>query len=58
MDKPNRHSQRPSRGLSRFFSPKIEDSLRLRVLALAALWLAATSLAWVGGGFSLPILGA
>ena len=42
----------------RLFSPRIEDSLRLRALALAALWLAATSLVWVGGGFTLPILGA
>ncbi len=42
----------------RLFSPRIEDSLRLRVLVLAALWLAATSLVWVGGGFTLPILGA
>ena len=56
-------SQHPRRGLSRFFSPqrffspRIEDSLRLRMLALAALWLAATSLLWVGGG-NLPILGA
>ena len=32
--------------------------MRLRVLALAALWLAATSLAWVGGGLTLPLLGA
>ena len=57
MAKTAQPSQRPSRGLSRLFSPRIEDSLRLRVLALAALWLAATSLVWVGGGY-LPILGA
>ncbi len=32
--------------------------MRLRTLALAALWLSAMSLAWVGGGLTLPILGA
>ena len=68
MDKTVQTSQLPSRGssgfisprrfFSRFFSPRIEDSLRLRVLALAALWLAATSLIWVGGGLILPVLGA
>ena len=60
----DKSSQGQKRGLlrffsaRRFFSPRIEDSLRLRTLALAALWLSAMSLAWVGGGLTLPILGA
>ena len=35
--------------LSQVFSGKVEDSLRLRLLALATLWLVALSIAWVGG---------
>ena len=40
---------RHRRGLSRFFSDKVDDSLRLRLLVLAAFWLTALSVAWVGG---------
>ena len=36
-------------GFSGFFSGKVEDSLRLRVLGLATFWLVAISVAWVGG---------
>ena len=36
-------------GLSGFFSGKVEDSLRLRLLGLATFWLVALSVAWVGG---------
>lgn len=35
--------------LSSFFSSQTEDSFRLRMLALAGLWVASTGLAWVGG---------
>ena len=35
--------------LSRLFSGKVEDSLRLRLLGLAGFWLAALAVAWVGG---------
>ena len=37
------------RPISRLFSRKVEDSLRLRLLGLAAFWLVAVSVAWVGG---------
>ena len=48
---------RPKNWLSRFFSPRIEESLRLRVLALASLWTAGLGLAWVGGDLWLSLLG-
>lgn len=35
--------------LSRAFSGKVEESLRLRFLGLATFWLVALALAWVGG---------
>ena len=35
--------------ISRFFSGNVEESLRLRVLTLAAFWLVAIAVAWVGG---------
>ena len=38
-----------SRVLSGILSGKVEDSLRLRLLGLAAVWLVALALAWVGG---------
>ena len=45
-----RPSSRPYRErLSRLFSEKVEDSLRLRLLALATFWLVAIAVAWVGG---------
>ena len=37
------------RMLSGVLSGKAEDSLRLRLLALASFWLVAMALAWVGG---------
>ena len=39
----------PVKGLSGTLSGKVEDSLRLRILGLTAYWLAAISVAWVGG---------
>ncbi|MDP7084341.1 MAG: hypothetical protein QGH97_08215 [Dehalococcoidia bacterium] len=42
---------------SRLFSPRIEDSLRLRVLTVFSLWLAALALAWVGGNLWLSLIG-
>ena len=42
---------------SRVFSPRLEESLRLRVLTVATLWLAALALAWVGGNLWLSLLG-
>jgi protein-glutamine gamma-glutamyltransferase len=38
-------------------SPKVEESLRLRVLGLAVLWLAALSLVWAGGSLWLSLGG-
>ena len=55
--KSNAPNNKGSQGrLSRFFSPRIEDSLRLRLLVLASLWLAGVSLVWVGGGLELSLL--
>ena len=42
---------------SRLFSPRIEDSLRLRVLTVFSLWLAALAQAWVGGNLWLSLIG-
>ena len=42
---------------NRFFSTRIENSLRLRVLVLASLWLGAIGVAWVGGDLRLTLLG-
>ena len=47
----------PRGRLSRFFAPHIEDSLRLRALVLASLWLAGVSLVWVGGDLLFALLG-
>ena len=47
----------PGSRLSRFFAPKVEESLRLRTLVLASLWLAGLSLAWVGGDLRLALAG-
>ena len=48
---------RPKNWFTRFFSPSIEESLRLRVLVLASLWLGALGLAWAGGDLRLALLG-
>ena len=45
------------RWLSRFFSPRIEDSWRLRLIGLSSLWLAAWGLTWVGGSYWLSLAG-
>ena len=37
------------RGMSGVFSGKVEESLRLRLLGLAAFWLVLLAVAWVGG---------
>lgn len=50
------HSNKPKSWFSRFFSPRIEDSVRLRVLTLASLWLGGLGLYWVGGDFRLTLL--
>jgi transglutaminase-like putative cysteine protease len=42
---------------SQLFSPQVEDSLRLRILTLAALWLGALALAWVGGNLWMSLAG-
>ena len=44
--------------LSRFFNSRVEESWRLRTLGLAYLWLAALSLAWIGGSPWLGLVGA
>jgi transglutaminase-like putative cysteine protease len=36
--------------IQRAFSPQIEDSIRLRALGMASLWLAAIALVWAGAG--------
>jgi hypothetical protein len=41
--------------LKRAFSPQIEDSIRLRVLGMASLWLAAIALVWAGAGLWLTL---
>ena len=43
--------------LARLFSPRVEESFRLRFLALASLWLGALGLVWVGSSLWLPLLG-
>ncbi|MCH7737495.1 MAG: transglutaminase domain-containing protein [Chloroflexi bacterium] len=43
--------------LSSFFSSQTEDSFRLRMLALAGLWVAALGLAWVGGDLRFCLAG-
>ena len=45
----------PRSWFSRFFSPRIEESFRLRVLALASLWLGCLGLAWAGGDLWLSL---
>ena len=42
---------------SRLFSPRIEESPRLRVLALASLWIGCLGLVWVGGDLKLSLAG-
>ena len=41
----------------RFFSPRVEDSLRLRLIGLSSLWLGAWGLTWVGGDMWLSLGG-
>lgn len=41
--------------LKRAFSPRIEDSIRLRVLGMVSLWLAAIALVWSGAGLWLTL---
>jgi transglutaminase-like putative cysteine protease len=41
--------------LRRAFSPQIEDSIRLRVLGMVSLWLAAIALVWAGAGLWLTL---
>ena len=43
--------------VSSFFSSQTEDSFRLRLLALAGLWVAAMGLAWVGGDLRFCLAG-
>lgn len=43
--------------LSRFFSPKVEYSYRLRLIGLASMWLAAWGITWVGGNVWLSLAG-
>ena len=45
-----------ARGFTSIFSPSVEESLRLRGLALASLWVASIGLAWAGGDFRLALL--
>ena len=47
----------PANWLSRFFTPRVEESPRLRVLTLVSLWLACLGLAWVGGDLRLSLFG-
>ena len=47
----------PTNWFSRFLTPRVEESPRLRVLTLASLWLACLGLAWVGGDLRLSLLG-
>lgn len=43
--------------LSRFFSPSVEYSYRLRLIGLSSLWLAAWGVTWVGGNVWLSLAG-
>ena len=52
---PNRGGKKKRRPI-RIFSPSVEESMRLRGLALASLWVASVGLAWVGGDFRLALL--
>ena len=45
-------------GFSSFFSSRIEDSFRLRTLALAGLWIAAMGLYCIGGELTYCLAGA
>ena len=44
--------------LKRAFSPRVEDSVRLRVLGMVSLWLAAAGLVWAGGSLWMTLGGA
>ena len=44
-------------GLDSFFSSRIEDSFRLRLLTLAGLWTAAFGLVWVGADLEYCLAG-
>lgn len=43
--------------LSRFFSPRVEYSYRLRLIGLSSMWLAAWGITWVGGNVWLSLAG-
>ena len=43
--------------LSRFFSPTVEYSYRLRLIGLSSMWLAAWGITWVGGNVWLSLAG-
>jgi hypothetical protein len=46
------------RWVKRAFSPRVEDSVRLRVLGVVSLWLAASGLVWAGGNLWMTLGGA
>ena len=48
--------RKQARGFTSIFSPSVEESFRLRGLALASLWVATIGLAWAGGDFRLALL--
>lgn len=43
--------------VARFFSPRVEDSFRLRLIGLSSLWLGAWGLTWVGADMWLSLAG-
>ena len=57
MIDPTNTVQPPKSWFARFFSPRIEDSIRLRVLVMASLWLGALGLSWVGGSLWITLVG-
>jgi hypothetical protein len=44
--------------VKRAFSPRVEDSIRLRALGVVSLWLAAAGLVWAGGNLWMTLDGA
>ena len=44
--------------LKRAFSPRVEDSVQLRAVGVASLWLAAAGLVWAGGSLWMALGGA
>ena len=47
----NKPGSRFSRWCSGLFSPQVEDSVRLRLLAMGIFWVSALGLGWVGGNW-------